>query len=113
MRRTPHSRAPRACGWPYVMRMRAGAPWKAVSFAGAWELIVNSQTAQWGTDYDASKDLGRTTFTATRMATPEEALSIYLVPNAARPASGYAALDGVMRVKWGSTELSVPWTVKQ
>lgn len=81
--------------------------------AGAWELIVNSQTAQWGTDYDASKDLGRTTFTATRMATPEEALSIYLVPNAARPASGYAALDGVMRVKWGSTELSVPWTVKQ
>jgi hypothetical protein len=81
--------------------------------AGAWELIVNRQTAQWGTDYDATKDLGRTALTARRLAEPEDALSIYLVPNAARPATGYAALDGVMRVKWGTTELSVPWTVKQ
>lgn len=80
---------------------------------GAWELIVSRQTAQWGTDYDASKDLGRTALTATRLTQPEDALSIYLVPNAARPATGYAALDGVMRVKWGTTELSVPWTVKQ
>jgi hypothetical protein len=25
----------------------------------AWELIINKQTGQWGTEYDASKDLGR------------------------------------------------------
>ena len=63
--------------------------------SGAWELIVNRQTAQWGTDYDASRDLGRTSLTARRLAEPEDALSIYLVPSAARPTSGYAALDGV------------------
>lgn len=81
--------------------------------AGAWELIVNSETAEWGTDYDPSKDIGRVVLTSRKLAEPEEALSIYLVPNAARPATGYAALDGVMRVKWGTTELSAPWAVKQ
>ena len=25
----------------------------------AWELVVSKQTGQWGTEYDASKDLGR------------------------------------------------------
>jgi hypothetical protein len=25
-----------------------------------WQLIVNRQTGQWGTDYDATHDLGRT-----------------------------------------------------
>jgi hypothetical protein len=25
----------------------------------AWELIINKQTGQWGTEYDASRDLGR------------------------------------------------------
>src|ERR1700677_1307545 len=25
----------------------------------AWELVINKQTGQWGTQYDASKDLGR------------------------------------------------------
>lgn len=81
--------------------------------ADAWELIVNTQTGQWGTEYDASRDLGRVPFTASRLAAPEEALSIYLVPDAVRPATGYATPDGVLRVKWGRTELSVPWRVTQ
>lgn len=80
---------------------------------GEWELIVSRQTAEWGTDYDASKDFGRTALMARRLAEPEDALSIYLVPNATRPTTGYAALDGVLRVKWGTTELSAPWSVKQ
>jgi hypothetical protein len=25
----------------------------------AWELVINKQTTQWGTEYDSSKDLGR------------------------------------------------------
>jgi hypothetical protein len=25
----------------------------------AWELVISKQTGQWGTEYDASKDLGR------------------------------------------------------
>jgi Protein of unknown function (DUF2911) len=30
-----------------------------VKDADAWELVINKQTGQWGTEYDASKDLGR------------------------------------------------------
>ncbi len=26
---------------------------------GAWELVINKQSGQWGTKYDASQDLGR------------------------------------------------------
>src|SRR5271165_5612379 len=29
----------------------------------AWELIINKQTGQWGTEYDAGKDLGRVKMT--------------------------------------------------
>ena len=25
----------------------------------------------------------------------------------------YATLDGVLRIRWGTTELSVPWKVKE
>jgi hypothetical protein len=32
----------------------------------AWELVVNKQTGQWGTEYDASKDLGRVKMTMTK-----------------------------------------------
>jgi hypothetical protein len=79
--------------------------------SGGWQLIVNRGTAQWGTDYDASKDFGRTPLAARTMAEPEESLSIYLVPNSPRPRSGYAELGGVLRIKWGRTELTTNWTV--
>ena len=81
--------------------------------ASGWQLIVNRGTAMWGTDYDASKDLGRIPLTARTTAEPEESLSIYLVPESARPADGYADLRGTLRIKWGTTELSAPWTVAQ
>ncbi len=83
------------------------------SAAGAWQLIVNGQTAQWGTDRNPARDIGRVTLTAKEMRDNEETLSIFLVPNAPRPQSGYADLSGVLRVRWGTTELSAPWTVKQ
>ena len=78
-----------------------------------WQLIVNRGTAMWGTDYDASKDVGRVPLTTRAMAEPEESLTIYLVPDSARPADGYAELRGVLRIKWGTTELSTRWTVTQ
>lgn len=79
--------------------------------AKGWQLIVNRGTAQWGTDRDAAKDFGRVTMTSRTLAEPEESLTIYLVPESAKPGSGYAELRGSMRVKWGRTELSVPWRV--
>lgn len=76
-----------------------------------WQLVVNRGTAMWGTDYDVAKDLGRLTLSARTMTEPEESLTIYLIPDSARPADGYAELHGMLRIKWGMTELSTRWTV--
>jgi hypothetical protein len=35
------------------------------------------------------------------------------VPDSAEPSSGYATLGGVLRVRWGTLDLSTHWTVKQ
>jgi len=78
----------------------------------AWWLVVNRATGQWGTDYDATRDLGRVALAARTLAEPEGSLSVYLVPDAAQPASGAADLSGVLRIKWGVTELSARWRVQ-
>ena len=77
----------------------------------SWTLIVSSKTHEWGTDYDAAKDVGRVALTATTKTDDEEALTVYLVPSSDRPTTGAAALNGVMRIRWGTIELSAPWTV--
>jgi hypothetical protein len=76
-----------------------------------WQLIVNRGTGQWGTDRDASKDVGRVAVATRTLAEPEGSLTIYLVPDAAQPTTGYADLRGVLRIKWGSTELSTGWRI--
>jgi len=78
---------------------------------GGWQLIVNRATGRWGTDHDASQDIGRVAMASRTLAEPEESLTIYLVPNSPRPRSGYADLGGVLRIKWGRTELTAPWTI--
>jgi hypothetical protein len=84
----------------FVLHTRAG-----------WSLIVNRETGQWGLEYDAAKDLGRVTLASRTLREPEEALSVYLVPESAQPTTGMAALRGVLRIKWGTTELSANWHV--
>ena len=86
----------------YVLNGRAG-----------WQLVVNRRTGIWGTDYDRTRDVGRIPLTSRTLAEPEESLSIYLVPESARPAQGYAELRGLLRIKWGRTELSTIWRVTQ
>ena len=76
-----------------------------------WQLIVNRGTGQWGTDHDPAKDVGRVALASRAMAEPEESFTIYLVPNSPRPRTGYAELAGVLRIKWGRTELTTPWSV--
>src|SRR5258705_7491187 len=78
-----------------------------------YSLIVNRGTGQWGTDHDVSKDIGRVALASRAMAEPEPALSIYLVPDSPDPKTGYAALRGALRIKWGSTELTTMWRVDQ
>lgn len=78
-----------------------------------YALIVNRGTGQWGTDRDASKDIGRVALGSRAMAEPEPSLSIYLVPDAPDPRTGYADLRGTLRIKWGTTELTTNWRVDQ
>jgi hypothetical protein len=80
---------------------------------GGYSLIVNRGTGQWGTDRDPAKDLGRVALATRAMAELEPSLSIYLIPDAPRPGTGYAELQGTLRIKWGSTELSTTWRVDQ
>ena len=77
----------------------------------AWQLIVNRGTGRWGTDYDPADDIGRVTLAARTRAEPEESLTIYLVPDSPRPGSGYADLQGRLRIVWGTTELSTRWRI--
>lgn len=79
--------------------------------SGGWSLIVNRGTAQWGTDHDASKDIGRVALTSRTLAEPEEALTVYLIPESPNPRTGYGTLRGTLKIKWGRTELTVPWRV--
>lgn len=76
-----------------------------------WDLILNSQTAIWGTDRDAAKDIGRVRMTARTLTDSEEALTIYLTPDSSDPGQG-AEPHGVLRIKWGTVDLSAPWKVK-
>jgi hypothetical protein len=76
-----------------------------------WDLIVNSQTAVWGTDRNPSKDVGRVRLTARTLTDSEDALSIYLVPSSSDP-SRQAEPSGVLRIKWGTVELTAPWKVR-
>jgi hypothetical protein len=80
------------------------------SHAG-WYLIVNRATGIWGLERDSTEDMGRVSLTARTLREPEEALSVYLVPESAQPATGYANPRGTLRIKWGTTELSTSWHV--
>jgi DUF2911 family protein len=77
-----------------------------------WQLVVNRRTGIWGSDYDRARDVGRVMLTSRTLAEPEESLTVYLVPESARPAQGYAELRGILRIKWGRTELSTTWRVE-
>jgi hypothetical protein len=68
-----------------------------------WQLIVNRQTGQWGTEYDQSKDLGRVPMKVEPLSAPVEQLVIKLVPS-----NG----GGTLRVEWDQTAAVIPFTVR-
>jgi hypothetical protein len=63
--------------------------------ADGWQLVVNRQTGQWGTDYDQGRDLARIPMRVSTVASPVEQFTIAVEP---------AAL--VMR--WDTVQASVP-----
>jgi hypothetical protein len=68
--------------------------------ATEWTLIVNKQTGQWGTNYDAAQDLGRVKMAVKPLKTPVETFAI-----AVKPVSG---INGALTMAWESVEASVP-----
>ncbi|HET7456755.1 MAG TPA: DUF2911 domain-containing protein [Gemmatimonadaceae bacterium] len=69
------------------------------------KLVVNRQVGQWGTEYDATKDLVRVDAAVSKVASPVEKFTFAVEPNA-------AGTGGVLKYTWGDTQFSVPFTVK-
>lgn len=63
-----------------------------------WTLIVNKQTGQWGTSYDAAQDLGRVKMTVTPVKDTVETFVI--------------GLGKALTLTWENTRASVPIAVK-
>ena len=71
------------------------------------ELVVSRQTRQWGTDYDPSRDFGRTPIGRRALAETAPSLAITLEPNL--PAEEGAVPSGMLRVTWGEAEYFTDW----
>lgn len=65
-----------------------------------WQLIVNKQTGQWGTEYTQSQDLGRVPMTAGTLPAPAEQLTIAIV-------------GSNLEVHWGTMKQSVAISAKK
>lgn len=76
--------------------------WTLPTATGA-KLIINSQTGQWGTDYDMSKDFTRVDLTTKPLTPPVDQFTIAVVPQGA---------GGVLRLSWDNNEYSIPFTIK-
>lgn len=79
--------------------------------AAGWELIVNRQTGQWGTDYDASQDIARIPLQRKQLTDLVESFTMWLVPNTTPQGQPPEAASGVLRFAWERTELSTTWRV--
>ncbi len=70
----------------------------------AWMLVINKQTGQWGTEYDASKDQGRAKMMMSHPASKVETLKIEL--------SKKGGNKGELTIEFEDTKATVPFTVK-
>ena len=66
--------------------------------AASWKLVVSKQTGQWGTEYNADRDLGRTDLKVEKLPEPAEQLTIGLANN-------------TFTIDWGTTRASAPLMV--
>lgn len=71
------------------------------------QLIVSGETRQWGTDYDPSRDVGRTAVRRRDLPGPLESLTITLEP--VFPQAEGAVPSGLLRIAWGLVEYSTDW----
>ncbi len=69
-------------------------------------LIINNNTGQWGTEYDATKDFARVPLRVRNTVEALESLQITMVPADAQSARG------TMNIQWGKLHLSTDWSVR-
>jgi uncharacterized protein len=71
----------------------------------AFALIINGETGQYHTTYNADRDLGRAPMTMTKVAEPVEKLTFAIE---ARPGGG-----GVLKLTWDDREYAAAFTVRR
>ena len=88
----------------------AGKPLKAGKYtlwtipgANEWTVIINSQTGQWGTSYDESKDALRVNVASAMKPEAVESFTIAFTPQAG---------GADMLLRWDMTEVAVPIRVR-
>jgi hypothetical protein len=65
-----------------------------------WQLIINKQTGQWGTEYDKSQDLARIDMQKKTLPSPQEKMSISF-----ENTSGGST---ELHIRWETTDVYVP-----
>jgi hypothetical protein len=66
----------------------------------AFQLVLNSQTGQWGTQHDPAKDVHSVAMAKAALPSAVETFTIELAP---------AAKGGSLDLSWGATKLSAPF----
>jgi Protein of unknown function (DUF2911) len=69
---------------------------------GSWTLIVNKNTGQWGTEYDAQYDLARLTMQVEHLKQPVEQFTVAIEPK---------AKEAVLQLAWERTRAVIPLSV--
>jgi hypothetical protein len=77
--------------------------WTVPSRTGAWKLVVNKQTGQWGTVYDPKQDLAQIDLRTETVATSVDRFTITIEPQGD---------GGVLAMAWDRTRAWVPFTVR-
>ncbi|OLE56975.1 MAG: hypothetical protein AUG74_18580 [Bacteroidetes bacterium 13_1_20CM_4_60_6] len=70
---------------------------------GGWKLIINKNTGQWGTDYDAQYDLARLNMKVEPLLQAVEQFTIAIEPT---------GKGGVLKLEWEQTRASIPLSAK-
>ena len=72
--------------------------------ATEWQLIINKQTGQWGTEYNQRQDLGRVKMNLAQTPALVDSFKIELLPTGGN--------KGLLKMTWERTEVSVPFVVQ-
>jgi Protein of unknown function (DUF2911) len=67
-----------------------------------WQLIINKQTGQWGTDYNQAQDLARIPMKVTKTSAPVEQFTIAINDTQA---------GGELKLTWENSDVTAPFTV--